>query len=1050
MFEINKDSIKREKKYDKLLNNLLDIKVVDQCLFTKINGVDSFDITSKFGKKLSKVILSQKKFTSALNEIDLEKLLEIVKNSNNNLEIIAAYDKYKEKIFNTKKILLENPETFLKTKEELTEKLTEKIQKSNTRWTQFRRKVLDINIQENVWPLHVATFFISIKTLKREIYAPLILKEVNIEIKNSKIIISSDDEPWKINEKLLFIIKENGFSIDEKINFDELNAFDVINKIKQQINLNFDERIISENFKNFKKEDIKQKVLLEHPGVVLGMFKPTGGNIRKTMIEIIENDEIEEILDVEPDKNIYKDNIINFIKEKSHEIIRIQKSNFSQDKAIISSLIQDTIIWGPPGTGKSQVIANIIANILYQNKTAIVMSQKKAALDVLKKRLGKISSFVLFILNDNKMDKSEFYKPLKKFVELVENAGIFPYERRKKIISEEMIDALNLISTAKANKSYDSSLKIIEILKDDFNYFIRKIFMLDSNLKYPTSVLDIKNYIKELARINGINKKKLLFIKFYPKFLKVYAEIAITIINNSDFSINDLINLTKNTDYQTVIDLFNCAKIFNQKNKYESNEEFLEKLLANNTITTIKNWKTDSPVLLKEYKKFSSAVKAARRLPYKFLNDNINIIKKLFPVIVTTPETSFINWKKQYFDYAILDESSQMFLEVGLPILYLSKIKVLAGDPEQMQPSRWFSTRDDNESDEDVIENADSILDYSFDKGVHQIMLNQNFRSSTAALMSFSAKKFYESKLEVIDKIRRDKTDSIVVKSVNGKWENSVNKVEANVTIEITLQESKNYEKIIILTFNSAQRQLIEKMIIETEPELCALIESENLAVRNIENIQGDEADLVIISVVYDETTNIGSTYVAKPGFGKSALNVAVSRAKEKIIVIKSVTSSTIKTANSEDFLVFKDWLQFLDMPEKEKRKYSILEGTNEIVETYGETDSTFEREVIDEIKNKVKTIKKCKLMKQYEVGSKKIDIAFIDEQGSYLLGLEVDGYKYHDGMGFDKYLEDLSRQDFLESKGYNIYRIREIDWKINKNEVILNIQKILNNINKN
>jgi len=82
------------------------------------------------------------------------------------------------------------------------------------------------------------------------------------------------------------------------------------------------------------------------------------------------------------------------------------------------------------------------------------------------------------------------------------------------------------------------------------------------------------------------------------------------------------------------------------------------------------------------------AVRAERSLPYRFMNDHISIIQELFPVIVTTPETDFINWEKGYFDYAILDESSQMFLEVGLPILYLAKTKVLAGDAQQMQPSR--------------------------------------------------------------------------------------------------------------------------------------------------------------------------------------------------------------------------------------------------------------------------------------------------------------------------------------------------------------------------
>ena len=101
-----------------------------------------------------------------------------------------------------------------------------------------------------------------------------------------------------------------------------------------------------------------------HSGVVLGLFEPSGGHLRKIMIKILENDELDEIIDPKIVKTVYEDNINQFIKEAKENVIKIQETNFSQDKAIISGLLQDTIIWGPPGTGKSQTISNLIANIL--------------------------------------------------------------------------------------------------------------------------------------------------------------------------------------------------------------------------------------------------------------------------------------------------------------------------------------------------------------------------------------------------------------------------------------------------------------------------------------------------------------------------------------------------------------------------------------------------------------------------------------------------------------------------------------------------------------
>jgi len=222
-------------------------------------------------------------------------------------------------------------------------------------------------------------------------------------------------------------------------------------------------------------------------------------------------------------------------------------------------------------------------------------------------------------------------------------------------------------------------------------------------------------------------------------------------------------------------------------------------------------------------------------------------------------------------------------------------------------------------------------------------------------------------------------------------------------------------------------------------------MEDEKLSIRNIENIQGDEADAVIISVVYDPTTNIGSTYVARQG-GKNALNVAISRAKDKMIVIKSVTYKTVKNANSEDFAVFKNWLEFLDLNSEEQKKFAQSPDNHSIEESFGDVDSGFEADVVKFIKGKVHSPLPVKLIKQYEVGSFSIDIALVDQKNNFIVGIEVDGYRYHNGAGFDKYLSDLSRQEFLESKGYDIYRVTEIDFKINRDKIQTELTSILRN----
>ena len=137
---ITTESVERKPKYSKILNNLLSIQGIDQNIFTGLNGTTDFDLITKFGEDIALRSIMQESFAIKLVEKDLDSLLEIVKKANNGEEVLKAYDFYKMKLFKKKKELLINAETFNKTKDELVNDLMEKIQKSSTRWNQFREK----------------------------------------------------------------------------------------------------------------------------------------------------------------------------------------------------------------------------------------------------------------------------------------------------------------------------------------------------------------------------------------------------------------------------------------------------------------------------------------------------------------------------------------------------------------------------------------------------------------------------------------------------------------------------------------------------------------------------------------------------------------------------------------------------------------------------------------------------------------------------------------------------------------------------------------------
>lgn len=112
------------------------------------------------------------------------------------------------------------------------------------------------------------------------------------------------------------------------------------------------------------------------------------------------------------------------------------------------------------------------------------------------------------------------------------------------------------------------------------------------------------------------------------------------------------------------------------------------------------------------------------------------------------------------------------------------------------------------------------------------------------------------------------------------------------------------YESIILLAFNRKQQDYIREQIVLTSPKIFAALE-DKVILRNIENIQGDEADLVIASVGYTSKTSLHATYIGSKK-GRNALNVAITRAKDKMIVIKSISANEIDPKN-DNLMTFKN-----------------------------------------------------------------------------------------------------------------------------------------------
>ncbi|MGL5643738.1 MAG: DEAD/DEAH box helicase, partial [Metamycoplasmataceae bacterium] len=1032
------------KSYKKLLNNLLNISINDPCLFSNINNVNSFDVAKKFGNDFFDKVIVNEYFLLSLKASDITSFIKKIKEVNDVFEINELYKSFNEpipediqKILSAKNIDSKEIESI---KKEIIKAAEVNKQKASFNWKILLNKAQTINEQSNLWPLHLGFIYITVKIDNKAIQAPLFFKEINIKIKNSNVSIVSIGN-IKINEKLAYYLESNGFLFDIDIDYSKMSIKELYDNIEKSWSQNFTmPTTLSGYAPNFKSEEIDNSKIKFWPGITLGFFEPTGGYLRKVMVKIIEEGLLDEILDVEFDKNIYKDTIKETIFKKNFGFYKTQHSNFSQDKAVVSALNQNTIIWGPPGTGKSQTISNIITNILVYDKTAIVASQKKAALEVLRNRMEELGIFCLFVLNDKEMNKKSFYNPIKNYIDFLENFKSTAEQKPIKIISDYEKKFMRLINKIKSSPVGNINMSLFSwyLSQNEFDINIfEELKKLPADLTYDfINLKESANIAKFLMNKN--NLKTSLFIHSTPE-----VKLATKIIKNSflDKNIN-LDNFVKNQDFID-LDLLEDINQLHQFNldKYEdriNDSAQLKDIVGKMIFQKIKNFDKESK---KKYSSFALDVRTSSLEPNQFIKKHSDIIKILFPIIISTPETELRSWSRNEFDYAILDESSQIFLEKGIPVLYLAKIKILAGDDQQMQPTRWFASKVEGENS---FGNIESLLDFAIAKGVYSILLDKNYRSNYASLMTFNSEIFYKGELDVVDINSKRKETPIEVINAEGVWDESINKVEIDIAISQVIDNLHKYKKIILLCFNGSQQTQIEKLIFTEYPDIEKAISTNQLLIRNIENIQGDEADLVIMTIVYDKHTKLHASYVAKPG-GKNALNVAISRAKSKMIIIKSIMAEDINNpSGSEDINVFKEWLRFLDLPEDLKKDYiKKIEKKSKLTQIELEKQAlleSFYNGIINGLDNSLGV----DIIKNFSIGTIQIDLAIIDKTTrNFIQGFLIDNFSYFNS--YEEYVIDRDLKNFLLLKKYPVIKINEMNWVINKGKIIHTINAIVN-----
>lgn len=453
---------------------------------------------------------------------------------------------------------------------------------------------------------------------------------------------------------------------------------------------------------------------------------------------------------------------------------------------------------------------------------------------------------------------------------------------------------------------------------------------------------------------------------------------------------------------------------------------------------------------------------------------DMDLFTTFFPIILTTPDvaSNLFKGKNQYFDIVMFDEASQLKLEDNLPALLKGKQIIIAGDEHQMPPSNYFSKvfdgliddEDEFEDEIDKIKNdisnslsdCESLLNFASELGFEKKHLDFHYRSRHPYLIDYSNYAFYNQRLKPLP----NSFDYIPINyvPVNGTYSDTSNDSEAETILSIidnniSRLPNGEYPTVGVATFNINQRNLILGKINERRKfekyrdfnDKIIELEENGFFVKNLENIQGDERDVIILSTTYG--INKEGKFAQRFGSinhrkGYKLLNVIVSRAKYKVYVCSSIPEDV--------FLNYKEHLINEGSNNRRGALYAYLayskavsEQDNEarisVLNTLAENstksttidnlnedlESPFEEEVYEAL---TEHFDEKNIIPQLQFAGFRIDMVYDTKHiGLPKIAIECDGASYHSSQ--EAYLHDSHRQKILEGHGFVFHRIWSTNW---------------------
>ena len=426
-----------------------------------------------------------------------------------------------------------------------------------------------------------------------------------------------------------------------------------------------------------------------------------------------------------------------------------------------------------------------------------------------------------------------------------------------------------------------------------------------------------------------------------------------------------------------------------------------------------------------------------------------NAIQAIKPVFMMSPLSiaNYIPHGALKFDVVIFDEASQVRPVDALGALMRGERAVVVGDTEQLPPTSFFDSMaepDDNEEEESVVADIESILEACRAKGMPEARLKWHYRSRHESLIALSNREFYGGDLVVFASPDYDRSDSgLKLRHLTGTvYESRFNRGEARIVAKAVMEHAKNAPDMTLgaAAFSARQAEAIQDELEtlrrqDTSKEgFFAAHPHEPFFVKNLENVQGDERDVIYISVGYGRDANGRVSMRFGPlnnEGGHRRLNVLITRARRRCEVFTNLRTDDIRTSGERrGVLAFKAFLKYAET--------GILpaDAPSESGRDFG---SPFQKILADSIRKRG-----YEVHEEVASGGRFIDMAVVDpnRRGRYALGVEFDGATYHRARWARD--RDRLRDQVLEGLGWRLHRVWSTDYFANPEREVDKVEEAI------